>query len=76
MKLCDLGWSVHTKSKFRETFCGTPLYASPELLQGTKYNEKIDLWALGVMAFELKYGFTPFNIKSKSELHKIVKSME
>lgn len=51
MKLCDLGWSVHTKSKFRETLCGTPLYASPELLQGGKYNEKIDLWALGIMAY-------------------------
>jgi serine/threonine protein kinase len=48
------------------------LYSSPELLQGSKYNEKIDLWALGIMAYELRYGKAPFNIKNKSELSKIV----
>lgn len=72
MKLCDLGWSVHTANRFRETLCGTPLYSSPELLQGGKYTEKIDLWALGIMAYELRFGTGPFKIQSKSELHKIV----
>lgn len=42
--------------------CGTPLYASPELLKGQKYNLEIDLWAIGILAYELFFGDIPFNI--------------
>jgi serine/threonine protein kinase len=40
----------------RSTFCGTPLYVSPEVLKGNKYDDKIDLWAIGIMAWEMKFG--------------------
>ena len=36
-KIADFGWSVYTQDK-RETFCGTPLYISPELLLGNSYD--------------------------------------
>lgn len=33
VKLADFGWSVHNPSNdLRKTFCGTPIYFSPELL--------------------------------------------
>jgi serine/threonine protein kinase len=32
---------------------------------GEKYDEKIDIWALGAMAFELFTGNNPFNITTK-----------
>jgi len=38
------------------------LYLSPELLQGSRYDEKVDLWAIGILAFELYYGNSPFDI--------------
>lgn len=54
--------------------CGTPLYASPELLQGQKYTEKIDLWAIGILAYELYFGNIPFDINVQEELVRIVLS--
>jgi serine/threonine protein kinase len=46
----------------RSTFCGTPLYLSPELLKGQRYDEKVDLWAIGILAYELFIGNSPFEI--------------
>lgn len=72
-KLCDLGWSVnHNPDSLRQTVCGTPLYASPELIKGDSYNEKNDLWAVGVLAYELVYGEIPFRIRRGEELLRIV----
>jgi serine/threonine protein kinase len=47
---------------------------SPEILKGDEYDEKIDIWALGVILFEMLFGEDPFKIKREEELVKIVKS--
>ena len=54
---------------------GTPLYMAPELLnKPTKYNEKIDIWSLGVCCFKLLYGGFPFSIpKSKVDYYDRIK---
>jgi serine/threonine protein kinase len=51
-----------TKDELRSTYCGTPLYLSPEILKGQKYDEKVDLWAIGILAYELLLGKSPFDI--------------
>lgn len=61
------------ENNLRETFCGTPLYASPELLKGEPYDFKHDLWAIGVLAYELFYGRLPFDIHKGDDLFKIVR---
>ncbi len=48
----------------RETFCGTPLYVSPQLLSGNLYDEKIDMWSIGILGYEMMTGSIPFRIKS------------
>ena len=63
-KLCDFGWCTQNKDFLRQTFCGTPLYVSPEILNGDAYDEKIDIWAIGVLGYELMTGSIPFRIKS------------
>ena len=63
VKICDFGWSISSKS-MRQTFCGTPLYVSPELLKRKSYNNKIDVWGLGILAYELLFGRVPFDIVS------------
>ncbi len=62
MKLCDFGWAVYrgNGNDLRKTFCGTPLYISPELLMGKMYDEKTDIWAIGIITYELVTGRLPF----------------
>lgn len=56
----------------RTTFCGTPLYFSPELLSKQEYDEKVDLWSIGIMTYELVVGKSPFNLKQPQDLARIV----
>ncbi|EGR31583.1 lmf2 protein, putative [Ichthyophthirius multifiliis] len=42
------------------TQTGTPVYMAPEIIQGGNQNEKVDIWCLGVLIFELLTGKTPF----------------
>lgn len=56
----------------RRTVCGTPLYLSPEIVKGEEYDEKIDLWAVGILTYELIVGRIPFKIWSEAQLNKIV----
>lgn len=45
----------------KTTVAGTPDYLAPELLLGTGHGPSVDLWALGVCAFEFFTGTPPFN---------------
>ncbi len=41
--------------------CGTPLYVAPEMLRGDPIDHRADLYAVGVMVYELLMGVPPFN---------------
>ena len=43
---------------------GSPLYMAPELVSSKPYNEKVDIWSLGVIAYQLLSGKTPFESRS------------
>jgi aurora kinase len=64
IKISDFGWSVHAPNNRRKTLCGTLDYLPPEMIKsGSKdnwYNEKVDLWSLGVLMYEFLVGEAPF----------------
>ena len=43
-----------------QTACGTPYYLSPEICQGNPYGPQNDLWATGVLVYELLTLRRPF----------------
>lgn len=74
IKLSDFGWSVHAPTNRRATMCGTLDYLPPEMLDGTAaYNEKVDLWSLGVLMYEFLVGSAPFEDEPVKTQKRIVK---
>ncbi|XP_055908423.1 STE20-like serine/threonine-protein kinase isoform X7 [Eupeodes corollae] len=62
-KIADFGLSnVFDEQRLLSTFCGSPLYASPEIVEGTPYQgPEVDCWSLGVLLYTLVYGSMPFD---------------
>ncbi|XP_004464808.2 NUAK family SNF1-like kinase 2 [Dasypus novemcinctus] len=63
IKIADFGLSnLYHKDKFLQTFCGSPLYASPEIVNGKPYmGPEVDSWSLGVLLYILVHGTMPFD---------------
>ena len=60
-KLTDFGWSNYIQEdKERKTVCGTPIYLAPEIIKETGHDERVDIWCIGVLLFELTTGKVPF----------------
>lgn len=73
-KLADFGLSnVFDKQRQLKTFCGSPLYASPEIVQGSPYEgPEVDCWSLGVLLYTLVYGAMPFDGSNFKRLVKLI----
>ncbi|EHB18276.1 Serine/threonine-protein kinase 12 [Heterocephalus glaber] len=69
LKIADFGWSVHGPSLRRKTMCGTLDYLPPEMIEGCTHNEKVDLWCIGVLCYELLVGNPPFESASHNETY-------
>ncbi|XP_075157432.1 nek2 [Haematobia irritans] len=69
-KLGDFGLArmLRRNESFAETFVGTPYYMSPEIVKGSKYDRKSDVWALGCLIYELCALRPPFKGKEFPQL--------
>ena len=69
-KISDFGLSFEMSSEeqLATTFVGTPYYMAPELLDGQPYGCAADVWALGVIGFELLALRRPFVAKRMEDL--------
>lgn len=54
IKIADLGFAQQfDKEKGLDLVLGTPLYMAPELVMHQRYTEKVDVWSMGVIAYQL-----------------------
>jgi serine/threonine protein kinase len=60
LKLADFGLAKDLAGSTTSSFCGTVDYIAPEIIQGRQYSYAVDWWALGVVAYELIFGESPF----------------
>ena len=59
IKLGDFGCSIFIKDNTSDPI-GTIVYTAPEILKNLQYDEKCDLWSLGVTLYELYFGVLPY----------------
>ena len=59
IKLGDFSCSILIKDNTSDPI-GTFLYSSPEIISEIEYNEKSDLWSLGITLFEIFFGYPPY----------------
>lgn len=70
LKIADFGWSVHAPNSRRRTLCGTLDYLPPEMVEGSPHDAAVDVWSLGVLAYEFLHGMPPFEAAGHSETYK------
>jgi serine/threonine-protein kinase ULK/ATG1 len=71
LKIADLGFAQkYDKKTGLDLVLGTPLYMAPELIERKRYSEKVDVWSLGVITYQLLCGVTPFDGRNIKEINK------
>ncbi|CAO3591425.1 unnamed protein product [Absidia cylindrospora] len=70
VKIADFGMSkMQPKETLLRTSCGSPHYASPEIIKGIPYyGPATDVWSCGVILYLLLTGYHPFDDKRTSRL--------
>ncbi|CAE7229883.1 ark1 [Symbiodinium necroappetens] len=62
VKIADFGWAAKAaRNDTRKTFCGTLCMLAPEMIAGKEYDARVDVWAVGVLLFEILTGCSPFD---------------
>ncbi|KAI8870851.1 Pkinase-domain-containing protein, partial [Ramicandelaber brevisporus] len=71
IRLIDFGFSTTFRGDgLLDTFCGSPFYAAPEMVNGIRYiGPEVDIWSLGVILFFMVCGRTPFEGENLKEIY-------
>ena len=80
IKIIDFGFAKILSKQFTNTVLGTPPNMDPQILgqlsTGVKtggYNEKVDIWSLGTLCYEMVVGYSPFKGANMYDLYQKVK---
>lgn len=73
-KLCDFGFSaIFGNGENRKTLCGTKEYLAPEVICSDAQDDKVDIWCMGVLLFELVHKRPPYACKNIMTLYNEIK---
>jgi len=74
IKIADFGMCKEgiLNGELTNTFCGTPDYIAPEILDEEDYGFSVDWWALGVLMYEMMAGQPPFEADSEDDLFEAI----
>ena len=73
LKIIDFGLSNYFNGNLLETPCGSPCYASPEMVRGHKYNGfKIDIWSSGIILYAMLCGYLPFEEMENDDCNEVL----
>lgn len=76
VKIADFGCAVRLFAERRSTVCGTLDYLPPEMIEGQKYDEGVDVWSIGVLLYEFLVGSPPFEAAEHHETCEKIKNVD
>jgi serine/threonine-protein kinase 24/25/MST4 len=70
VKISDFGFSTQITSDavLKNSLIGTPSWMAPEIAAGEGYSNKVDIWAVGILLFEMTQKKLPFRAGSSMEI--------
>jgi len=73
VKIGDFGFArVLERDSYTQSFLGSPIYLPPEIVKQQPYNEKVDVWSLGIVIYELCALIPPFRADKVEHLGPVV----
>jgi len=78
IKVTDFGLSKEglADNQRTKTFCGTPEYLAPEVLDGKAYTKAVDWWSVGTLIFEMLTGLPPFYCEDVQKMYSMKMTAE
>jgi len=73
VKIVDFGFGVKSDKNVKGLM-GTPNYMPPEALKKLPYNQKFDMWSLGIILYVMLVGDFPFKGRDLNNLYKNIKT--
>ena len=76
IKLANFDCAVYKDEILTSKPMGSFMYTAPEIINNLEYDEKSDIWSIGIIVYELYFGISPFGNESINKIRKIMNGKE